>query len=307
MSANDTAAEGMGEAEALRAGRRRAILAILASAGMFAIAAACVKALDGAIPLAQLVLVRSLLALPVLLPLMPAAGGWRALRTRNPLGHALRTIFGLTGMVTVFYGYTQLPLANVTALGFTMPLFLTILAVPLLGERVGWRRGLAVLVGFSGVLFMLGPLQAEGDDLIPTLVVLFGALTWALAMITIRRLGAAGESSVTIVLWFALGCSGLSLFAAIPVWVWPAGWQWLLLLGVGIASAFGQVLMTDAYRRGEPTLVAPFEYSGIAWTTLMGAVIWAEAPDGWDAVGILILIGSGLYIWWRETQLGIRR
>ncbi len=289
------------------AARRRAILAILGAAILFAAAAACVKALDGAVPLVQLVLFRSLFALPVLLPLLHRAGGWPALRTSNPTGHIWRMIFGLIGMATAFYGYATMPLAAVTALGFTMPLFLTLLAVPLLGEHVGWRRGLAVLVGFGGVLLMVRP-WAEGDiPLGPSLAVLAGALCWALAMITIRRMGEAGESGVSIVLWFAIGSSLVAALASIPVWIWPTPLQWGLLLGIGTISALAQLLMTEAYRAGEPTLVAPFEYSGIVWTTLLGALIWSEAPDRWDGVGALILVASGLYIWYRETQLGLKR
>ncbi len=291
----------------VRAARRRAILAILAAALLFAVAAGFVKALGGAIPLAQLVLFRSLFALPVLLPMLPAAGGWKVLRTRHPMSHAVRTFWGLLGMLSAFYGYATLPLANVTALGFTMPLFLTLLAVPLLGERVGWRRGLAVLVGFAGVLFMVSPAGTAAADLWPSLIVLGGAFAWAMAMISIRSLGEKGEPGVAIVLWFAIGCAIVSLVASLPGWVWPSALQWALLLGVGIASAFAQLLMTEAYRKGEPTLLAPFEYSGIVWTTLLGALVWAEAPDGWDAVGILILVGSGLYIWRREVRLGIKR
>ena len=285
----------------------RAVLSILGAALLFAGAAACVKALDGAVPLAQLVLFRSLFAFPVLLPLLRHAGGWSALRTSNPMGHAWRTLFGLIGMAGAFYGYTTMPLATVTALGFTMPLFLTLLAVPLLGERVGWRRGSAVLVGFMGVLLMVRPAGADAVAFIPSLIVLAAALAWALAMITIRRMGESGESGVAIVLWFALGSSVVALLASLPGWVWPSAWQWPLLLGIGLVSALAQLLMTEAYRSGETTLVAPFEYSGIIWTTLLGALIWAEAPDGWDAAGIAILVASGLYIWWREVQLGLKR
>jgi drug/metabolite transporter (DMT)-like permease len=290
-----------------RAGRRRAILAILGAAILFAAAAACVKALDGAVPLAQLVLFRSLFALPVLLPLLRRAGGWRELRTTNPAGHVWRTVFGLIGMAGAFYGYATMPLAAVTALGFTMPLFLTVLAVPLLGETVGWRRGLAVLVGFGGVLLMVRPWGLGEMPLMPSLIVLAASLSWALAMITIRRMGEAGESGVAIVLWFALGSAAVAAIASLPGWVWPTATQWLLLLGIGMVSALAQLLMTEAYRSGEPTLVAPFEYSGIVWTTLLGAFIWAEAPDAWDGAGILILVASGLYIWHREVQLGLKR
>jgi drug/metabolite transporter (DMT)-like permease len=288
---------------AVRASRRRAVLSILGAALLFAGAAACVKALDGAVPLAQIILFRSLFALPVLLPLVRHAGGWSALRTANPMGHVWRTLFGLIGMAGAFYGYSTMPLATVTALGFTMPLFLTLLAVPLLGERVGWRRGSAVLIGFVGVLLMVRPAgeetSAAAAALWPSLIVLVAALSWALAMITIRRMGEAGEAGVSIVLWFAIGSSGVAFLASLPGWVWPDAAQWLLLLGIGLVSALAQLLMTEAYRSGETTLVAPFEYSGIIWTTLLGAAIWAEAPDGWDGLGIAILVGSGLYIWWR--------
>jgi drug/metabolite transporter (DMT)-like permease len=295
--------------EALRRARarRRAVLMVLGAAGTFSIAAALVKGLRGEIPLAQVIFCRNLFAIPALLPLLWRAGGLAALRTRNPGMHALRIAAGLLGMAGAFYGYAVLPLATVTALGFTMPLFLTILSVPLLGERVGPRRGAAVLLGFCGVLLMAHPTEGTGGHLAGTVMVLLGALGWALAMITIRRMGDAGESGVTIVLWFAFAAAALSGLASMPVWVAPGAAQWALLVGIGPVSAFAQVLMTEAYRRGEATLLAPFEYSAILWTTLLGAILWAELPDGWDFAGMAVLVGSGLYIWRREVALGLRR
>jgi drug/metabolite transporter (DMT)-like permease len=281
--------------------RRRAVLALLGATLLFALAAACVKALEGGVPLAQLVLFRSLFALPFLLPLLRQAGGWRALATRHPVSHALRTLFGLTGMAGAFYGYAHLPLASVSALGFTMPLFLVLLAWPLLGERVGVARGMAALAGFGGVLLMLMPF-GDGAAPGPVLAVLGGALGWALAMITIRRMGEAGEPNVAIVLWFALGSALIAGVLSLPGWIWPEPRQWLLLLAVGGISALAQLLMTEAYRRGETTLLAPFEYAGIVWTTALGLLLWNEWPDGWDAAGIAVLIGAGLLLWRREGR-----
>jgi drug/metabolite transporter (DMT)-like permease len=120
-------------------------------------------------------------------------------------------------------------------------------------------------------------------------------------------MGAAGESNASIVLWFAIGSAVVSGAMVLPDWVWPAPWQWALLAGIGVVSAFAQILMTEGYRRGEPTLLAPFEYSAILWTTLIGGLVWSELPDGWDFAGIAVLVGSGLYIWRREVALGIRR
>lgn len=295
-------------AAALGRARRRAVLFVLGASAVFSIAGALVKALDGAIPLAQVVFCRNLFCIPVLLPLLwRNGGGLRALRTSRPDLHAWRTAAGLMGMCGAFYGYATLPLATVTALGFTMPLFLTLLSIPLLGERVGPRRGAAVLVGFGGVLLMANPAGMPEGKALAVGIVLMGAVGWALAMISIRRLGDAGESGVTIVLWFAISAALVSGVAAAPGWVAPTATQWLLLAGTGLVSAAAQVMMTEGYRRGEATLLAPFEYSAIVWTTLTGALIWAELPDGWDLAGILVLVGSGLYIWKREVALGLRR
>jgi drug/metabolite transporter (DMT)-like permease len=296
-------------AVALRRARRRAVLLVLAAAGVFAIAAALVKALRGEVPLAQVVFCRNLFAIPVLLPLLLAQGGVKAMRTSRPGLHLVRLVGGLSGMYGTFYGLAHLPLATVTALGFTMPLFLTLLAVPFLGERVGPRRSSAVVVGFLGVLLMTNPFAAGAMrlDLFAMGMVLLSALGWAVAMISIRQMGAGGERNVTIVLWFAIGATLISGLVALPGWVWPRPGHWALLIGVGAISAVAQVMMTEGYRRGEPTLLAPFEYSAILWTTAMGVIVWAELPDGWDFAGIAVLIGSGLYIWRREVQLGLRR
>jgi drug/metabolite transporter (DMT)-like permease len=289
------------------AGARRGILHVLGAAAAFALAAACVKGLGGEIPLAQVILCRNLFAIPALLPLLRAAGGWAALRTSHPLAHAQRLGWGLLGMVGAFWGYATLPLATATALGFTMPLFLTLIAVLFMGERLRWRRSLAVFCGFLGVLVVVRPGGAGGLDLVAAGMVLLGAFGWAMAMVTIRRMGALGEAGVSIVLWFAFSAAAVAAVASLPVWVWPTPAQWALLAGCGVVSALGQVLMTEAYRSGEASLLAPFEYSGILWTALLGAVLWAEVPDGAGFAGILILVGSGLYIWRREAQLGIKR
>ena len=288
--------------------RRRGIVLLLGACVAFAVTAACVKAIGGRIPVAEVILFRNAFALPALLPVVLASGGMAALRTRNPMSHAARTLFGIMGMIGAFYGYVHLPIATVTALGFTMPLFLTVLSVPLLNEKVGWRRGVAVLVGFLGVVLMVRPggEGMRGEGLAVTLCLL-GSVGWALAMITIRRMGEAGESSVAIVFWFAAGASLLAGIAAVPVWVWPTPVEWALLAAIGLISALAQVLMTSAYRTGETTLLAPFEYSGIVWTTALGAIFWAELPDAWDFAGIAVLVAAGIYIWHREVALGVRR
>ncbi|MGG5820983.1 DMT family transporter [Falsiroseomonas sp. HW251] len=286
--------------------RRRAILLALGGAGVFTLAAAGVKGLEGGVPMAQLILFRNLFALPILLAMLWQAGGIAALKPRAPAMHALRVMFGMCGMVGAFAGYTFLPLATATVLGFTMPLFLTALSVLLLKERVGWRRWTAVTGGFAGVVIVARPGAGEALPIIPVLLVLLGALGWALAMMTIRAMGQRGERGVTIVLWFAIGSSLLAAVATVPVWVDPTPRQWLLLAGIGVVSAVAQLLMTEAYRRGDTTLLAPFEYSALLWTMLMGGLFWGEWPGPLDLLGFAVLVGAGLFIWWREATLARR-
>lgn len=282
--------------------RRRAILCVLGSSATFALAAALVKAVSPTIPVIEIMLFRSLFAMIVILPLLRRAGGWTVLRTRHPLGHVLRTMAGFAGMFGSFYGYAHLPLAMVTALGFAMPVFLSILSVPLLHERVNAGRVVSVAAGLLGVLIVLRPWRAEGViEFGPALVVVAGVLAWAGAMVSIRRMGQAGERNVTIVLWFSIATTLISALGSIPVWVTPSPAVWVALILIGVVSGVAQLLMTEGYRSGEATMLAPFEYGAIVYTVLLGWLIWHEAPGIWEAAGILFLVAAGLLTWWRES------
>jgi drug/metabolite transporter (DMT)-like permease len=221
----------------------------------------------------------------------------------------MRTVYGFIGTVTSVYGFGVLPLVTVTALGFAMPLFLTIVSVPLLGERVGPRRATAVMVGLAGVMVMLRPWHVDADSmpLGAVAIVLAGVFTWSLSMINIRQMGDAGERNVTIVAWYSLGTAALAAFGCIAEWVTPDPWQLATLVGAGLMSGLAQWLMTEGYRAAETTLVAPFEYGAIIYASVLGIAIWGEWPDVWSLLGIAVLIASGLYIWHREVTLGLRR
>ena len=287
--------------------RRRAILGVLGAGFCFAVAAALIKATKGsAIPTFEMVVFRSVVIALVMIAVLRRQGGvLAALRTPRPAAHALRTMLGFIAMTTGYYGYVHLPLATVTALGFAMPLFLTLLSVPLLGETVGWRRGGAVLAGLVGVLMVVRPWHAAAADtpVDAVLLVLVGVVSWALTMITIRKLGDAGERNATIVLWYCLGSLVLSLVLALPGWVTPGPLDAALLIAAGLATAAAQLLMTDAYRSGETTLIAPFEYGAIIHATLFGALLWGEYPDIWSFAGMAILVIAGLYVWRREVAV----
>ncbi len=290
------------------AARRRAIWCVLGEGFCFAIAAALIKSTrPTAIPISEMVVIRSVVISLVMAAMLGRAPGGFAgmLRTRHPLGHLVRTVLGFFAMLTSYLGYLRLPLATVTALNFAMPMFLTALSVPLLGERVGWRRWLAVLAGFAGVLLIVRPWRDNvgGAPLSVVGLVLGGVFAWALTTITIRRLGAAGERNATIVLWYALGSLVISLAIALPAWVMPSAREAALLIAAGLVTAAAQWLMTEGYRGAEATAVAPFEYGAIVHATLLGALLWGEWPDRTSIAGITVLVAAGLYIWQRETRV----
>ncbi|WP_439576764.1 DMT family transporter [Elioraea sp.] len=289
------------EDAALRRRRARAIAAVVGAAATFAVAASLVKWIAAEIPTIQIVFFRSVVSLIALSPMIRREGGVKVLATRRFGWHVLRTVAGFGGMFTTFYGYAHLPLAEVTALGFTMPLFLTALSIPFLGEQVGIRRWSAVMVGFLGVLLILRP--GAGDIALgPALVVVFGAVCWAVAMIAIRRMGEVGESNVVIVAWFSIGGTVLAGTLTLFAWVTPSPQQFAILVGVGLVSTLAQLLITEGYRRGETTLVAPFEYTGILWTAVIGLVVWGEQPAPTMLAGVAVLVVSGLYILHREVM-----
>ncbi len=145
----------------LRAARRHAILYVLAASAVFTLGSALVKALTVDFPVLEIVMFRSIVGFVAMLPMIVRSGGLSALRTRRRVGHVMRTVYGFIGTVTSVYGFGVLPLVTVTALGFAMPLFLTIVSVPLLGERVGPRRATAVMVGLAGVMVMLRPWHVD--------------------------------------------------------------------------------------------------------------------------------------------------
>jgi drug/metabolite transporter (DMT)-like permease len=281
-----------------RARTRRAILCVCAASALFALGAGLVKSVRPEIPVVEMMLFRSVFAALILWPVL--ARGGITLRTRLPLGHVLRTVAGLAGMFGTYYGTVHLPLATVTALGFTMPMMLASLSVLVLHERVSAPRLMAILAGLVGVLVMLRPWNvAQALPVVPLVVVFVGVLAWAVAMLSIRRMGAKGEANGTIVMWFTLGASLVCGVLTLPVWVTPRWIDVVSLIALGLLSGLAQMLMTEGYRSADSSLVAPFEYGSIVYTTALGIVFWGEYPDLWSFVGIAILVAAGTLVWRR--------
>lgn len=271
------------------------LLSILLFAGMDTL----IKHLSTGYPVAQLMFVRSAVALALVGGVSVARNGWGGLRTRRPLAHVWRSFAGLLSMGCFFYAFKHLPLADVYVLSFAGPLFITALSMPLLGEPVGWRRWAAVLVGFGGVLVMARP---EADaPLLPILVGVAAAFFYALAMIAVRGLSRT-ETNTAIVVYLLLTTTAVSGIAAVPVWVTP-DWDHVgLMLLVGILGGVAQVFITQAFRLGRAAVVAPFEYTGMIWATLFGFLVFGDLPTPAVLAGAGIIIASGLYILHRETM-----
>lgn len=272
---------------------------------LFAAMDTLIKFLTADYPVPQLMFVRSLVALLLVGGYtLWRGGGVAAMRTRRPWGHVWRAFAGLISMGCFFYAFRELPLADVYVLSFAGPLFITALSAPLLGEPVGWRRWVAVVVGFGGVVVMAQP--STGAPLVPVLVGLCAALFYALAALAVRGLSRT-ETSASIVLYLLLTTTVVSGALTVPVWTAPTAYALGLMALVGAIGAGAQVLLTQAFRRAPPAVVAPFEYTGMVWASLFGWMVFGDLPTAPVLLGAMVIIGSGLYILHRETVVARRR
>ena len=227
--------------------------------------------------------------------------GFASLRTRRVGAHVGRMALGLTAMGLNFMAMILLPLAEATAIGFTVPIFSTVLAALLLGEPTGrWRWG-AVAAGFIGVLVVVQP--GSGD--IPALgaaVALVAALLTASVTIVIRKLGAT-EAAATTVFWFAVS-SLVPLALAMPLVASAHDpLTWAIIVGLSLAGGLAQLTLTGALRLAPVALVMPMDYTSLVWAALLGAAIFGQLPSPWTWVGAPVIILSGLVIVWREHRL----
>lgn len=276
----------------------RGIGNIALAVALFATMDALVKHLAATYPILQLVFFRSFFAFAPLSILILRSGGIGALATARPLGHVLRSLTGLVSMALFFLAFALLPLAEAIALSFAGPLFLTVLSIPLLGERVGPRRWAAVFAGFIGVLVIVRP--GAGVFGAAALVPIGAALTYAFAMVYVRKLSRT-ETNAAIVFYFTLTCTVASGLALPFVWVTPSLADLPALVGLGLLGGAAQLFMTQAFRLAPAAVIAPFEYLAILFGIGFGYVFWGDLPDRWTVLGVAVVVASGLYILHRET------
>ena len=284
--------------------RLRGIALMVLAVGLFAIMDALVKWLGQDYTTVQILFFRSVFAFIPLGFLIFRGGVARALRMQSPLAHLVRSLVGLVAISTFFYGFARLPLADVIAISFAAPIFVTALSVPLLGEKVGPLRWSAVLVGFIGVMIMLQPGTGLFNPI--SAIPLFGTIFYALAMIMVRKLSHT-ETAASIVFYFTLTCALVS-GALLPFqWSTPDLPDLALLIAVGLVGGLAQITVTKAFSLADIAVVIPFEYTGMIWGALFGYLIWAEVPGNNIWVGVTIVTASGLFILYREASLGLPR
>lgn len=248
---------------------------------------------------------RQLTAMPLICFLIwHSEAGWSAIKSDKHKIHLLRSFLGIFAMGLNFWAMTLLPLADATTISFTVPIFATLFAFLILREKVGLRRWLAVLIGFVGVLIVIQP----GGTMIPAFgagVALTGALVTAAVTLVIRVLGRT-ETSIVTIFWFSV----YTLPAlAVCAYIYGGGHDaqtWGYLLGVGIFGALGQLTITQSLRFAPVSTIMPMDYSALIWSTILGILIFNQWPSLSIWYGAPIIIGSGLFIAWREHVKSVK-
>lgn len=252
----------------------------------------------------QVLFFRNFFAATAILPLVLRAGLGTSLRTGHFKLHLSRALVGITAMYLWFYAVTLLPLAEATALNFTVPLFATAGAALVLGETVRLRRWSATIIGFVGVLIIIRP---GFQELTPAMALpVAAALFMAMAALMVKRLSDT-ETPLTMVLYMNLFMVPISFVPALFVWSWPPLITWLEVIAVGALGAYAQILIAKGFQRADASMVMPFDYSRLPFIALLAYLVYGEVPDLWTWVGAGVIAASAIYIARREAQVARER
>jgi len=250
------------------------------------------------VPPMQIAFLRNFFGVIVFAPLL-MSNGLSFLRTKRIGLHAVRGVLNAVAMLMFFTALALAPVARVTALSFSAPLFMALLSVIFLGERFRIRRWLAIAVGFAGTLIILRPGLIPADT--GSILVVGAALIWAVTMIVIKVLSRT-ESSFTITAYMNIFLSLFSLGPALWVWVAPPPEMWVWLVAIGVLGTIAQIALSQALKETEPTAVLPFDFLKLVWATLLGMWVFGELPDVVTWIGAMVVFAAGFFLAWREHQ-----
>ena len=286
----------------------------VASVCAFTGMAVCVK-LAGQFPAGQLVFFRSFCAIfPIIAYLVATDQFQGVFKTNHILGHVARGAVGVSAMGLGFYGLTRIPLPDAIALSYARPLIIVVLGAIILGETVGRYRWGAVFIGLLGVMIISWPklelLRGEAglsnQEALGVMATLTHALLASFAYIFVRKL-VTTERTPTIVLYFSITASLFGLMTLPFGWDMPAGWQWIALITSGFFGGLGQILVTQSYRYAATGTLAPFEYTSVVLSLVLGIWLFNEIPTGATLTGSAIVVAAGIFIIYREHKLGLKR
>jgi drug/metabolite transporter (DMT)-like permease len=292
----------------LRHDMRRGVVLMLVACAIFTVMSVLIKALDGRIPVAEVMFFRSALAVPVVLLVIARARPGRpvieTLRTKRLPAHVLRAMTGTAAQACAFYALALLPLAEHTALTNTTPIFVALLAIPFLGEKVGIHRAAAVLLGFAGILVIaLGQGgfsgRLEGAAQLGLLIAVGNGVFSAATTLLVRRLSDT-EPSTTITLWQSLLMTAFAAVALPFGWTTPTAHELILLVGIGLLGGAAQIMLTEAWASAQVSAIAPYSYSSLLWAILFGWVVFGDVPGWLTILGAALIVAASLYILHRE-------
>ena len=294
------------------------VLCLVGALACLTVSDSIIKWLSPELPLHQITLFRSCFALVIVLLIVQLEGGLVTLKTRRPVLHFVRGSMLVLANMFFFVGLAAMPLAETVVLFYTAPLFICILSQPVLGEKVGLSRWLVIIVGLIGATIMLRP-GSEVFKLVSLLPIL-AALSYAAMTMMTRKLGIrekAGALTFYIQLAFivissitglAIGDGAFDLYDnkslgfLLRAWIWPNSYQLQLLMLCGGIVSIGGYLISQAYRLGEASAVAPFEYASLPFALVIGFYLWGDWPDSYAFVGTGLIISSGLLVFYLENR-----
>ena len=265
----------------------------------FSIMHGLVRFVSEVLPPFQIAFFRNIFGLAFIFPLLMRSR-FKVLRTNRIGLHALRGVINMAAMLMFFTALSISPIAKVTALGFTAPIFMAILAVLLLGERFRIYRWSAIFLGFVGMLIILRPGLVTIDT--GALLVIMSAVLWAVAMIIIK-IQSRTESSLTIVAYMGIFLGVFSIAPALLVWQ-PFELQTLgLMVLIGLFGSIAQLAISQSLKETDPTALMPFDFLKLIWTAIIGAWFFAEIPDMYTWIGATVIFLSGLFVAFRERRV----
>jgi drug/metabolite transporter (DMT)-like permease len=273
---------------------------MLAGIGLFSINDALGKWLLVTYPVSELLLIRSAAALLLLVPFIYRTGRIAFMRAPRPGLQILRVALSTLEVAMFFWSVSYLPLADTVTFYLASPIYVTALSVALLGERVGWRRWIAVLVGFAGVLLALRPSAATFT--LPALIALTGSIFFAFLMITTRQL--RETPNTVLVTGQIVGTLVFGLILTPFGWVTPSPLDFALMSLFGVLSIVALACVTLSLKLAAASVVAPYQYTFIVWAVILGYAVFGDLPDALMLAGAAIIIMAGLYIFWREQLRG---